>query len=146
VAIGGLTDTSDSTAVTKIPFLGDIPIIGKYLFSHESTSKSQIETIILVTLSLASPETLDRSPAYRGLKLVHKRLIRDQTDNRNSSAVSRSCRRRPRPRKRPMPGKRLPKTRSDRRPPMKGFSKETLSYAVLLVILFASPRWPLSTL
>lgn len=58
VAIGGLTDTSDRDETTKIPVLGDIPIIGKYLFSHTSKSKAQQETIIFVTVGLATPTAI----------------------------------------------------------------------------------------
>ncbi|MDZ4198950.1 MAG: hypothetical protein U1E27_06655 [Kiritimatiellia bacterium] len=58
VAIGGLTQTTDSEVVKKIPFLGDIPIIGKYFFSHTRTERRQDEVIIFVTLVLANSETL----------------------------------------------------------------------------------------
>lgn len=58
VAIGGLTETSDQEVVKKIPFLGDIPIIGKYLFSHTHTEKRQSEVIIFVSVLLADAETL----------------------------------------------------------------------------------------
>lgn len=59
VAIGGLTQTTDREVVRKIPFLGDIPILGKYLFSHSSTERRQDEVIIFVTVALANSETLD---------------------------------------------------------------------------------------
>jgi len=57
VAIGGLTDTTDSKTVKKIPLLGDIPLIGKYLFSHTADTKRQVETIILAAsgLSVGTP-------------------------------------------------------------------------------------------
>ncbi len=58
VAIGGLTSTRDSKIVTKVPVLGDIPLIGKYLFTHTEEAEDQVETIIFVTLALASPESL----------------------------------------------------------------------------------------
>ena len=58
VAIGGLTETSDRDKTTKIPLLGDIPLIGKYLFSHTSQQKGQTETIIFVTVGLAIPESI----------------------------------------------------------------------------------------
>ncbi len=61
VAIGGLTQTTDNEVVKKIPFLGDIPIIGKYLFSHSHTEKRQSEVIIFVTVVLAESETLSFS-------------------------------------------------------------------------------------
>lgn len=76
VAIGGLTSTSDNKVVTKIPLLGDIPLIGKYLFSHTSDAKSQTETIIFVTLSRAEPTDLKENTGIPAdSELVHKRMI-----------------------------------------------------------------------
>lgn len=78
VAIGGLTDTTDSKKVTKIPLLGDIPLLGKYLFSHTSDVKSQFETIIFVTLTLAEPDMLYQEAGIpQQSELVHKQLLRD---------------------------------------------------------------------
>jgi type II secretory pathway component GspD/PulD (secretin) len=79
VAIGGLTDTGDTKEISKVPLLGDIPLIGKYLFSHSKKVKSQVETIIFVTLSIANPEEIHNNigiPEYGDL--VHKRLITDK--------------------------------------------------------------------
>jgi type II secretory pathway component GspD/PulD (secretin) len=58
--IGGLTQTSDDDTTTKVPLLGSIPILGKYLFSSQSKKKSQIETIIFVTVGLASPADIEK--------------------------------------------------------------------------------------
>lgn len=78
-AIGGLTDTEDSKQTSKIPILGDIPLIGKYLFSHTSDAKKQVETIIFVTLSLAQPEYLNPNQGIpEQAELVHKRMIQNQ--------------------------------------------------------------------
>jgi type IV pilus assembly protein PilQ len=76
VAIGGLTDTQDQKVTSKVPLLGDIPLIGKYLFSHTKDAKSQDETIIFVTLSLAQPESLrEQTGIPEDAELVHKKLI-----------------------------------------------------------------------
>ncbi|MCK5849356.1 MAG: hypothetical protein KAH23_00470 [Kiritimatiellae bacterium] len=61
VAIGGMTDTEDRDETTKIPLLGDIPILGKYLFSHTHKVKRQKETIVFVTVSLANPGVLQEN-------------------------------------------------------------------------------------
>jgi len=58
VAIGGLTATDDRDQTIKVPLLGDIPLIGKYLFSWTHQQRSQIETIIFVTVGLAKPENV----------------------------------------------------------------------------------------
>jgi type II secretory pathway component GspD/PulD (secretin) len=81
VAIGGLTDSQDSNIETKVPLLGDIPLIGRYLFSHSSKTKEQVETIIFVTLSLAQPETLYKQVGIpEDAALIHRKLIRNQTE------------------------------------------------------------------
>ncbi len=81
VAIGGLTDTSESKKTSKIPFLGDIPLIGKYLFSHEADVKKQVETIIFVTLTLAQPDALTQEEGIpEQARLVHKRLLQNRVD------------------------------------------------------------------
>ncbi len=79
VAIGGLTDTQDSKQTSKVPLLGDIPIIGKYLFSHTRDEKRQTETIIFVTLGLADPLNLHNSSGIPDrAEIVHQRQIRDR--------------------------------------------------------------------
>ena len=77
VAIGGLTTTDDRENIVKIPILGDIPIIGKYLFSHSHTEKMQDEVIIFVTIGMASPETITVSAGIPSEgKLIHRHLAR----------------------------------------------------------------------
>jgi type II secretory pathway component GspD/PulD (secretin) len=76
-AIGGLTETEDVEDVKKVPLLGDIPLIGKYLFSHKSERQAQRETIIFVTVGLASPENITDNTGLPGdSELVHRQLIR----------------------------------------------------------------------
>jgi pilus assembly protein CpaC len=52
--IGGLLDKNITDTFSKIPFLGDIPIIGK-LFQSESKTKNDTELIVLVTPEIVSP-------------------------------------------------------------------------------------------
>jgi type II secretory pathway component GspD/PulD (secretin) len=78
VAIGGLTTTDDRETIVKIPVLGDIPIIGKYLFSHSHTEKMQDEVIIFVTIGMASPDTITLSAGIPSEgKLIHRHFARD---------------------------------------------------------------------
>ncbi|MDK9692643.1 MAG: type II secretion system secretin GspD [Sulfurimonas sp.] len=56
VIIGGLVKNTTSNKVDKIPLLGDIPLIGEYLFT--STSKSDEETNLVVVLT---PYVIDKS-------------------------------------------------------------------------------------
>lgn len=49
VALGGLISSDLKDTVTKIPILGDIPLIGRYLFSSVSKEFNQTEVIVLMT-------------------------------------------------------------------------------------------------
>ncbi|MFC1496935.1 type II secretion system protein GspD [Verrucomicrobiota bacterium] len=80
-AIGGLTESEDRDITRKIPFLGDIPFIGKYLFSHTHKEKRQKETIIFVTVGMAQPGTVtDQTGLPADSKLVPNRLLKDELD------------------------------------------------------------------
>ncbi len=48
LAIGGLIDDQDSTSTSKVPFLGDLPLIGK-LFQTNETVRQRNNLIIFVT-------------------------------------------------------------------------------------------------
>jgi pilus assembly protein CpaC len=52
--IGGLLDKTLTDTFQKIPFIGDIPIIGK-LFQSQSKTKNDTELIVLVTPEIVSP-------------------------------------------------------------------------------------------
>jgi len=52
--IGGLLDKSITDTFEKIPFIGDIPIIGK-LFQSENKQKNDTELIVLVTPEVVAP-------------------------------------------------------------------------------------------
>ena len=53
--IGGLMDSSESKTVAKIPFLGDIPIIGEF-FKYTSKSKDKQELAVLITPYLVNED------------------------------------------------------------------------------------------
>ena len=55
IVIGGLMDSTESKNVTKIPLLGDIPILGEF-FKHTSKSRDKRELIILVTPRIIGAE------------------------------------------------------------------------------------------
>ena len=48
VVIGGVYEFSDTTDLAKVPFLGDLPVIGN-LFRNKSRTKSKAELLIFVT-------------------------------------------------------------------------------------------------
>jgi pilus assembly protein CpaC len=53
-AIGGLLDNRETETFQKIPFLGDIPIIGKF-FQSISKTKNNTELIVIVTPEIVAP-------------------------------------------------------------------------------------------
>jgi len=53
-AIGGLLDNRTTDTFEKIPFIGDIPILGKF-FQSKSVSKQNTELIVIVTPELVHP-------------------------------------------------------------------------------------------
>lgn len=55
--VGGLLDNRESETLNKIPFLGDVPVLGKF-FHSISRTKSNTELIVMVT-----PEIVDPIPA-----------------------------------------------------------------------------------
>ena len=54
--IGGLLNSEDSKTITKIPLLGNIPILGEF-FKHTSTSRDKREIIIIITPHLVAEDT-----------------------------------------------------------------------------------------
>ena len=52
--IGGLLDNTESDTFKKIPFLGDIPVLGKFFQSMQRT-KANTELIVIVTPEIVAP-------------------------------------------------------------------------------------------
>lgn len=92
VAIGGLSETLESEVVKKVPVLGDIPVVGKYLFQHTTTRKDVDEIIIFVTVQMAHPDTLDDS---RGIpqhgELIHTWLKNNESEQLDVGAETRTA-------------------------------------------------------
>lgn len=59
--IGGLLDRSITQTFQKIPFIGDIPVLGKF-FQSESRTKNNTELIVLVTPEIVSPIPAGTAP------------------------------------------------------------------------------------
>lgn len=66
IVIGGLMDSSESKKISKIPLLGDIPILGEF-FKHTSRTRDKRELIIVVTPYLVSDEDLSQAPMSQPL-------------------------------------------------------------------------------
>ena len=80
MAIGGLLNSEDSKTVSKIPLLGDLPIIGQF-FRHTSKTRDNRELLILITPTLVSEDT--EQPMSQQMKQgyeVSQRMIRNRED------------------------------------------------------------------
>jgi general secretion pathway protein D len=71
IVLGGLTQENESETVTKVPVLGDIPILG-YLFKTTTRSKHKTSLVVLLTPYIIK----DR----RDLQAIRERKIRDHTE------------------------------------------------------------------
>jgi pilus assembly protein CpaC len=65
-ALAGLLDNSEVRSISKIPILGDIPVLGT-LFSSKSFQKSETELMFIVTANLVKPVRPDDLPQMRGV-------------------------------------------------------------------------------
>ncbi|MGA8307230.1 MAG: hypothetical protein WB723_16265, partial [Candidatus Acidiferrales bacterium] len=53
-AIAGLVDNRDTEQLSKIPFIGDVPVLGK-LFTSRSINKTRDELLVMVTPRVVQP-------------------------------------------------------------------------------------------
>ena len=59
MVIGGLLNSEDTKTVSKIPLLGNIPILGEF-FKHTSRSRDKRELVILITPHIVGEDTQAR--------------------------------------------------------------------------------------
>ena len=72
VVFGGLTEKSTSESETGIPFLKDIPFIGKWLFGTVSQNETRTELLVFMT-----PYVLDDAQAAQAEALRRKKTLSD---------------------------------------------------------------------
>ena len=53
--IAGLIEDLDSRSIQKIPFLGDLPLLGRALFTYQNIQKTRNELIVTVTPHIVRP-------------------------------------------------------------------------------------------
>jgi len=59
--IGGLLDNRETETMQKVPFIGDIPVLGKF-FQSMSRNRTNTELIVLVTPELVDPIPAGQAP------------------------------------------------------------------------------------
>lgn len=65
-ALAGLLDNSEQRSLSKVPVLGDIPVLGA-LFKSKSFQKQETELMFIVTAQLVKPVNPDDLPRLRGV-------------------------------------------------------------------------------
>jgi pilus assembly protein CpaC len=65
-ALAGLLDNSETKSLSKVPVLGDIPVLGT-LFRSKSFQKNETELMFIVTANLVKPVNRDDLPQLRGI-------------------------------------------------------------------------------
>jgi pilus assembly protein CpaC len=70
-ALAGLLDNSESKSLSKVPIIGDVPIIGN-LFKSKSFQKQETELMFIITAQLVKPVNRDDLPTMRGLDGLKK--------------------------------------------------------------------------
>lgn len=76
--IGGLVTDADTETETKLPILGDIPLIG-WLFKNRTTSRSKVVLIVFVTPQIIrSPE--DAEANVRRILEGRQQMMKDEYD------------------------------------------------------------------
>lgn len=65
-ALAGLLDNSESRSLSKVPVLGDIPILGN-LFKSTQFQKQETELVFIVTADLVKPVNRDDLPTMRSM-------------------------------------------------------------------------------
>jgi len=78
IAIGGLVDESTDVTETKVPFFGDLPLIGR-AFRDKSEVTSQSETVIFLTVKVMAGKEL---VAEHGVP-IRSMLVADELDRIN---------------------------------------------------------------
>lgn len=84
MAIGGLLNSEDSKTMTKVPLLGDLPIIGQF-FRHTSTTRDKRELMLLITPTLVGDDS--PTPMTQKLKKSYE-LAQRQARNREGVNAS----------------------------------------------------------
>lgn len=71
IVLGGLFERQTATEQSRIPLLGEVPIIGTFLFHSKKTTEDEKELLIVVTPELVRPADADQTPPLPGWYVTH---------------------------------------------------------------------------
>lgn len=75
IAIGGLVNDNETTTTTKVPVLGDIPLLGR-LFRYDITGNDRSETIVFLTVKVVPSGKVNTSTAVP----VRARFVQEELE------------------------------------------------------------------
>ncbi|MDA1163301.1 MAG: pilus assembly protein N-terminal domain-containing protein, partial [Planctomycetota bacterium] len=70
IVLAGLFGATMSNEINRIPFLGELPLIGPALFNSKSADQGENELLITVTPELVHPMEADEVPPYPGFNVT----------------------------------------------------------------------------
>jgi pilus assembly protein CpaC len=70
-ALAGLLDNNETQSFSKVPGIGDIPLLGN-LFKSKSFQKQETELMFIITAQMVKPVNRDDLPAMRGIDGLKK--------------------------------------------------------------------------
>ncbi len=71
IVLGGLFSRRETAEVSRIPFLGEIPYIGNYIFNAKQATEDETEILIIVTPEIVRPMDADQTPPMPGWYVTH---------------------------------------------------------------------------
>lgn len=74
VVVGGLMRSDELETVTKLPVLGDLPLVGR-AFRHKDKSTSERELLIFITPSIVGNYTTDQAPQSDSSQIVREQNV-----------------------------------------------------------------------
>ncbi len=71
IVLGGLYGRTQRADVSRIPFLGEIPVVGTWLFHSKRATEDENELLIVVTPELVRAIDSDQQPPLPGFHVTH---------------------------------------------------------------------------
>ncbi|MBX3443187.1 MAG: pilus assembly protein N-terminal domain-containing protein [Planctomyces sp.] len=71
IVLGGLYGRQQRAEVTRIPLLGELPIVGRYLFNTKRATEDENELLIVMTPELVRAIDADQQPPLPGFHVTH---------------------------------------------------------------------------
>jgi general secretion pathway protein D len=90
LALGGLSQDTETESVTKVPILGDIPILG-FFFKNKTKVQSKRMILILITPEIIKPHSQKQADVYTQVKIndAKQSLLEMKTPANNRDPIHR---------------------------------------------------------